>query len=253
MLESLSLKGKVALVTGATKGIGRGIVEGFAKSGADLVVVSRNQEDCEKVAREIESYGANVLPHAADIRKLDSIDELIQATVKKFDKIDILVNNAGAAITKSPESLKEEEWDFIVDLNLKGAFFTAQRIGLYMIKQNFGKIINIGSIFSFVGDANIVAYCASKGGLIQMTRSLALAWAKYNIQVNALAPGYIETELNYEVLNDEKVHKHLMRNTPVRRLGKVDDVVGAAVYLASPASDYMTGQSIVVDGGWTAH
>lgn len=253
MIPSLSLENKVALVTGATKGIGKGIAMGLAQVGADLVIVSRNQQDCERVALEIEEMGRKALPCAADMRNLNSIDNLVDAAVKEYGKIDILINNAGTAVTKPPENMTEEEWDFVLDLNLKGAFFTAQKVGKQMIKQGYGKIINVASIFSYVGDANIVSYCASKGGLLLMTKSLALAWARYNIQVNTVAPGYVETELNSEVLNQEKVFNHLMRNTPARRLGRVDDVVGAVIYLASPASDFMTGQSIVIDGGWTAH
>ena len=253
MLSSLSLEGKVALVTGATKGLGYGMAHGLADAGADLVVVSRSQDDCEKVASEITKKGREAFPQSADMRDLSSIDSLVEKTVQQFGRIDILVNNAGTAITKPPQEITEAEWDFVLDLNLKGAFFAAQRIGKQMIKQNSGKIINVASVFGFVGDGNILAYCASKGGLILMTKSLALAWARYNIQVNAVAPGYIETEMNTEVLNRDNVFKHLMNNTPVKRLGKVEDVVGAVVYMSSPASDYMTGQSIVVDGGWLAH
>lgn len=253
MLTDFSLTGRVAIVTGATKGLGRGIAHGLAEAGAKLVVVSRNQKECDAVALELQEKGASSLAYAADLRNLASIQALVEAVVKQFGRIDILINNAGAAVTKPPEAMTEEEWDFVMDLNLKGAFFTAQQVGSQMIKQQYGKIINIGSIFSFVGDANIVSYCASKGGLVQMTRSLALAWARHNISVNAIAPGYITTELNKETLNEGKVFNHLMKNTPARRLGEVKDVVGAAVFLASSASDYMTGQSIVIDGGWLAH
>lgn len=249
----MTLNGKVALVTGATKGLGYGIAKGFAEAGANLIIVSRKQSECEKVADEITAMGREALPYAADLRSLDSIKELVTAAVNRFQRIDILVNNAGAAVTKPPEAFTEEDWDYVLDLNLKGAFFTSQQIGLQMIKQKSGKIINVASIFGFVGDGNIISYCASKGGVIQMTKSFALAWARHNIQVNAIAPGYINTELNRETLNQEKVHQHLMRNTPARRLGEVSDLVGAAVYLASSASDYMTGQSMIIDGGWTAH
>jgi NAD(P)-dependent dehydrogenase (short-subunit alcohol dehydrogenase family) len=252
LLTDFMLTDKVAIVTGATKGLGLGIAHGLAEAGAKVVVVSRSQADCNKVAEELRKMGAVSLPYAADLRELDSIKGLVEATLDRFGRIDILINNAGVAITKSPESMTVEEWDFVMDLNLKGAFFAAQQVGLQMIKQQCGKIINIGSIFSFVGDGNIVSYCASKGGLMQMTKSLALAWARYNVSVNAIAPGYITTELNMETLNQEKVLSHLMKNTPARRLGEVKDIVGAAVFLASSASDYMTGQSIVLDGGWLA-
>ncbi len=253
MLSSLSLEGKVALVTGATKGLGYGMARGLAQAGADLVVVSRNQDDCERVAAEIEKEGRRALAQATDLRDLSRIDLLVEKVVQEFGSIDILVNNAGAASTGLPEQVTEEEWDFVLDLNLKGAFFTAQRVGKQMIAQRRGKIINVASVFGFVGDTNLVAYCASKGGLLLMTRSLALAWARHNIQVNAVAPGYIETEMNAEALQTEKVFKHIMNKTPAKRLGQVEDVVGAVVFMSSPAADYMTGQSIVVDGGWLAH
>lgn len=250
---NLALEGKVALVTGATKGIGYGIAKGLAEAGANLVIVSRNQQQCEKIAGEIMETGRDALAFAADLRQLASIKAMVEAAVAHFGRIDILLNNAGAAVTKPPEAFSEEDWDFVLDLNLKGAFFTAQQVGLQMIKQKQGKIINIASIFGFVGDGNIVSYCASKGGLILMTRALAMAWARYNIQVNALAPGYIVTEMNKETLSQDKVSQHLIRNIPVRKLGEVSDLVGAVVYMSSSASDYMTGQSIVIDGGWIAH
>lgn len=252
-MDKFSLQGKVAMVTGATKGIGLGISHGLAEAGADIVVVSRNIKECEMVASAIEAKGVSALSFAADLRNLSSIQALVQAAVEKYGRIDILVNNAGAALTKEPEAMTEEDWDFVMDLNLKGAFFTAQQVGIQMIKQQYGKIINVSSIFGFVGDGNVVSYCASKGGLVSITKSLALAWARHNINVNNLAPGYISTNMNKEKLNQEKVFNHLMKNTPMRRLGEVNDVVGAAVFLASPASDYMTGQSIVLDGGWLAH
>lgn len=249
---NFSLLGKVAVVTGSTKGLGLGISHGLAEAGADIVVVSRNYEDCAKVATEIEKKGQSALPVKADVRSLVSIDELIKKVVDRYGRIDILVNNAGTAITKPPEVLTEDEWDDVINVNLKGAFFMAQKAGLQMIKQRHGKIINVGSIFSFVGDANIVAYCTSKGGLLLMTKSLALAWARYNIQVNLIAPGYIETEINKKVLNEDKVFNHIMFQTPARRLGTVRDIVGAIVYLASDATNYMTGQSMIIDGGWVA-
>jgi NAD(P)-dependent dehydrogenase (short-subunit alcohol dehydrogenase family) len=253
VLTEFLLKDKIAIVTGATKGLGRGMAQGLAGAGANVVIVSRNQQECDAVARELQEQGMMSLAYAADLRNLDSIKELVGAVVNHFGRIDILINNAGVAVTKSPEEVTEEEWSFVMDLNLKGAFFTAQQVGLQMIKQQYGKIINIGSIFSFVGDGNVVSYCVSKGGIIQMTKSLALAWARHSINVNVIAPGYIKTELNKETINTEKVFNHLIKNTPLRRLGEVKDIVGAAVFLASAASDYMTGQSIVIDGGWVAH
>lgn len=252
VLMKFSLKGKVAIVSGATKGLGYGMSRALAGAGADLVIVSRNKRDCERVAAEIKDMGRLALPVAADIRDLSMIDTIVNETVNHFKKIDILINNAGAAVTKPPEQMDEGEWDHVVDLNLKGAFFMAQRVGKQMIRQKHGKIINVASAFGFIGDGNLVSYCASKGGLLQMTRSLAVAWARYNIQVNAIAPGYIQTDINKKVLAQEKVLNHLLRKIPARRLGAVDDLLGAVVYMSSPASDYMTGQTVVVDGGMIA-
>lgn len=252
-METFSLRGKVAIVTGATRGLGYAMAKALAKAGADLVVVSRKMNDCEMVAKEIETMGKSALPVTADLRNVSSINTLVEKSINKYHKIDILINNAGAAVTKPPEEIEESEWDFVMDLNLKGAFFMAQKVGKQMIKQRSGKIINIASVFGLVGDGNIISYCASKGGLLQMTRSMALAWARYNILVNAIAPGYIETDINKEVLKQEKVYNYLMRNIPVRRLGTVNDLIGTVVYMSSSATDYMTGQTVVIDGGWLAH
>ncbi|HHV72886.1 MAG TPA: glucose 1-dehydrogenase [Clostridia bacterium] len=251
-IPSMSLKDKVAIVTGSTKGIGKGIAFGLAQAGANVVVVSRHQNDCDRVAAEIAQLGVETLPVAADVTKMKDIENLVNSTLARFGRIDILVNNAGTALTKKAEEITEEDWDRVLDVDLKGVFFCAQAVGKQMIKQKRGKIINIGSILGTVADRQVLPYCVSKGGVAQMTKALALEWAKYNIQVNSLCPGYVITPMNEADLRNEKIASHILRKIPVRRLGEVEDMVGAAIFLASEASNYMTGQSIFVDGGWTA-
>lgn len=251
--SGFDLEGKVALVTGATKGLGYGIAKALATAGANTIVVSRHQNDCERVAAELTELGRKSIPISADVKNVSSIEELVSKALKNFDSIDILVNNAGVAATTFPEDVTEEEWDHVLDINLKGAFFMSQHVGRQMIKQQRGKIINMGSVYSFIGDGGIVSYCASKGGLNVMTKSLALAWARHNINVNMIAPGYVKTEMNKEMLSQDKVFNSIVKNIPVRQLGEVDDITGAVVFLASDAANYMTGQTIVIDGGMTAH
>jgi NAD(P)-dependent dehydrogenase (short-subunit alcohol dehydrogenase family) len=251
-LSSFNLDGKIALVTGSTKGIGYGIAMGLANAGADLIIVSRHQDDCDRVAGEIRDKLCDAVGIATDITKRDQIESLITNAVAKFGRIDILVNNAGTALTKKAEELAEEDFDRVVNLDQRAVFFMSQAVGRLMIKQGGGNIINIASILGLVGDRQVLPYCVAKGGVIQMTRALALEWAKYNIRVNALCPGYVITPMNEADLKNEKIYNHIIKNIPMRRLGRVEDIAGAALYLASDASSYMTGQSLVIDGGWTA-
>jgi len=249
----MDVKGKAAIVTGSTKGIGKGIAKALAKAGANIVVVSRHQDDCDKVAMELKkAYGISTLAIAADITKTEKINELVQKTVEVFGKIDILVNNAGSALTKRAEDLTEEDWDSVVNLDLKAVFFCAQAVGKQMIIQKYGKIINISSILGIVADKQVLPYAVSKGGVLQMTKALALEWAKHNIQVNAICPGYIVTEMNREDLSNAKISSHLLKKIVMRRFGQVEEISDAAIFLASEGSNYMTGQHIVIDGGWCA-
>lgn len=248
----LDVKGKVALVTGSTKGIGYGIALALAEKGADLIITSRHQEDCEKVAETIRGLGRRALPKACNVTKAQTVQELVDAAIKEFGKIDILVNNAGSAITKRAEDLTEEDWNRVLDVDLKGVFLCSIAVGRKMIAQKKGKIINMASILGLVGEKQVLPYCVAKGGVVQMTRALALEWAKHNIQVNALCPGYVMTPMNEAVLKNEKIYNSIVRKIAMRRLGEIEDMVGAVVFLASEASNYMTGQTLVVDGGWTA-
>jgi NAD(P)-dependent dehydrogenase (short-subunit alcohol dehydrogenase family) len=252
-MSIFDLTGKVAVVTGATRGIGYGIALGLAQAGADLVVVSRNQADCDRVVQEIQNMGRRAIGVATDVTQNDQVRRLVEVAVTKFSKIDILVNNAGTAITKKAEELTEEDFDRVVNVDQRAAFFVAQAVGLQMIKQGEGgRIINIASILGLVGERQVLPYCVAKGGLIQMTRALALEWAKYNITVNALCPGYVLTPMNEAVLKDEKIYSSIISKIPMRRLGEIEEMVGAVVFMASDAASYMTGQCLVIDGGWTA-
>jgi len=252
-LPAFNLSGKVAVVTGSTKGIGYGIAKGLAQAGATVVVTSRHQADCDQVAAEIAGeYGVPTLAVAADVTNLGQIDELMERARLAFGRIDILVNNAGSAITKRAEELTEADWDRVTNVDQKAVFFVAQAAGKQMIAQGGGKIINVASIMGVVGDKQILPYCVAKGGVIQMTKALALEWAKYNIQVNSLCPGYVITPMNEADMQQEKIRDHILKSTPMRRFGEIEDMTGPAVFLASAASNYMTGQALIVDGGWTA-
>ena len=252
MENRYSLDGKVALITGSTRGIGYALARALAEAGADIIISSRSQKDCNQVARELrDKTGEKVLPVEADISKLEEITNLKDAAINEYGAIDILVNNAGVALTRKAEDISEEEWDKVLNINLKGAFFCAQTIGKEMIKREKGKIINISSIFGQIAEKMIAPYCAAKGGINQLTKALALEWARYNIQVNAICPGYIKTSLNKKELENEKFYNHIIAKIPARRLGSPEDIEEAAVFLASSASDYMTGHMLTIDGGWT--
>ncbi len=249
----IDVKGKICVVTGSTKGIGKGIAEALAENGGTVVICSRKQNECDAVAAEIrEKYGVDAIGVSADITKTEAIENLFNTVMEKYGRVDVLVNNAGSAITKRAEDLTEEDFDHVLALDLRAVFFCSQAAGKIMIKQKSGKIISIASVLGVVADKQVLPYCVAKGGVLQMTRALALEWAKYNIQVNAICPGYVITELNRKELTDEKIGGGLLRKTAMRRFGEVEEIAGAAVYLASDASSYTTGEPIIVDGGWCA-
>lgn len=246
---SLDLTGKVAIVTGDTKGLGYGMAIKLANHGADIVVVSRTPEDCDRVAAEIEGMDRKALACPTDVSKKDQVDNLVKCTMEKFGKIDILVNNAGVGITKLSTKVTEEEWDKVVDIDLKGVFLVAQAVSRVMINQNAGNIINIASLGGIISSSRLVPYMAAKAGVIHMTKGLAVEWAKYNIRVNGVAPGYVRTPMTEEVVNNEKVYKALTGLTPMKRLGTVDEIANVVMFLASDASSYITGETIIADGG----
>jgi gluconate 5-dehydrogenase len=252
-VDPFDLSGKVALVTGATRGIGNGIAQALAGRGADLIVTSRSQEDCDAAAAELGGIGCRVLGRACSVTDGAGIESLVGEIVDTFGRIDILVNNAGTASRKPAEELTEEDWDRVIDVDLKGVFLTSIAVGRRMIAQSSGKMVNIASMLGLVGDRQLLPYCVAKGGVIQMTRALAVEWAKYNIRVNALCPGYVMTAMNERTLTtDEAVLRYILNRTPMGRLGTINELTSAVEFLASDASSYMTGQVLVIDGGWTA-
>jgi len=253
-MNMFQLTGKTAIVTGASRGIGKAIAKGFAQAGANLVLVSRNITALEEVAKEIKTFGREVLPIAADIGNPEEIQKAIDQTLKVFPRIDILVNNAGISpILKKAEEVTLREWEEIVRTNLTGTFLFCQGVGKVMIQRGGGKIINIVSVGGVVGFPRQIAYCATKGGILQLTKVLAIEWARHNIQVNAIGPAYLETELTKGMRESQVISENLLQRTPMGRFGKPEEVVGAAIYLASNTSSYVTGQTLFVDGGWLAY
>ncbi len=244
------LKGKVALITGSTKGLGYDMAKAVAAQGADVVIVSRHMDECEKVAGELgKEYGVTAYPHVCDVSKTESVQTLVADVVAKFGRIDILVNNAGIAITKKIQFITDEEWDKVLDVNLKGVFIVSREVGNQMIKQNSGSIVNVASEAGLKAENGIMPYCASKAGVIQMTRCCAYEWARYNIRVNAVAPAYVETDINKDVIHNEKFSAGILGRTPMRRFGVPKEVAAAVVFLASDEASYITGETVVIDGG----
>jgi len=252
----MDLKGKVAVITGSRRGIGRAIAEAMAKAGANVVISDIDQTDCEKTAQEIkEKYGQDTLAVKTDVAKKEEVDNLIRKTVDKFGKIDILVNNAGIAPFKPFIDLTEEDWDKVLDINLKGCFLCAQAAAKEMIKNKYGKIINIASVAMGqmgIGFPNLAHYCASKGGIAGLTEELTLELTPQGINVNAIAPGVIETPMTKNLLTDETTKKGILARLPKGRLGQPEDIANAAVFLASDDADYICGAVLVIDGGWLA-
>lgn len=246
-----SLTNRVAIVTGASKGLGYGTALALANAGAHVVVTSRAQERVEPVAKEIRQMGRQALPLAMEVRSLESIDAMVEATLDHFGQIDILVNNAGINIPEPALDVTEEHWDRLMDINLKGLFFCAQQVGRVMVDQGQGKIINIGSQMGFVGGALRAAYCSSKGGVVQLTKALAIEWAQHGVNVNGVAPTFLRTPFTAPMFEDEQFYQEVVGNILFGRLGEVEDVLGAVIFLASSAADLITGHTILVDGGWT--
>ncbi len=251
ILEKFNLKGKSGIITGAGSGIGKGIATGLVQAGAELVIAGRNLEKLEAAAEEMRQFGGPVIPAQADISKMEDIKGLVDRAVKEFEKIDFLFNNAGIIRRNPSEDFLEKDWDEVIDINLKGPFFLAQAVARVMISQERkGKIINTSSLIAVQGGKRVPAYAASKGGLAQVTKSMANDWAKYDILVNAIGPGWVSTELTEPLRQDKERFTEITGRIPLGRWADPEDLAGAAVFLASDASDYITGQTIFVDGGW---
>lgn len=251
-IEIFGLEGKVALVTGASRGLGKTMALALAEAGADVVVVSRSPADLELTAAEIRGRGRRALVVKTDVTRAGEVEGLAARALEEFGHIDILINNSGISGEKEFLKLSEGEWDEVLDINLKGVFLCTQVVGRHMVERRRGKVINMASAAALVGVSHLAAYCASKGGVLQLTRALALEWAKYNIQVNAICPGYIATPLNEAFAATEAGQQFIRRAVPMRRMGRPDDLAGIAIYLASEASNYVTGAAFVLDGGQTA-
>ena len=250
-MNPFDLSGRVAVVTGGNGGIGLGMAEGLAAAGATIVVAARNREKSAAAVASLAVSGAPAAFIALDVADPASCRALVHETIERFGRLDILVNNAGMSVRKPPQDLAVEEWHQVLDTNLTGALVCCQAAYPQMKQQGHGKIINIGSMFALFGAAYAVAYAASKGGLVQLTKSLATAWAPDNIQVNAVLPGWIDTELTRDARRQvEGLHERVLRRTPAGRWGAPDDLAGIAVFLAAPASDFVTGAAIPVDGGF---
>ena len=250
----MRLKRQAAIVTGASRGIGRAIALALAKEGADVVVnYSSSAKEAEKVAQEIRELGQRSIVIKADVADKTAVENMVNETVKQFGKIDILVNNAGMAIVGASEKLEENVWRRGIDVMLTGTFFCSQAAGKEMIKRKSGKIINIASINGIVAFPERASYCAAKAGVMALTKVLASEWARYNINVNAVAPGYVVTDLVTNLAAEGTLDvSELAGRTPNGRLAEGEDVANTVVFLASEAASYVTGATIMVDGGWTA-
>ncbi|MBE0569309.1 MAG: glucose 1-dehydrogenase [Deltaproteobacteria bacterium] len=246
-----NLNGKVAMVTGAGRGLGAEFARALAAYGADVIVADRTLAEAEQTTAAVQAIGRRALPVQANLASVSEIQAMVAKAVGEFGRIDILVNNAGVNITQYAVDVTEAAWDTVLDVNLKAVFFCSQAVGKVMIGQKGGKIINVSSQAGAVAIPQRAAYCASKGGVNQLTRLLALEWARHNINVNAVAPTFLETPLTKPMFQNEEFHRYVLGSIPLGRIGKPSDVTGAVVFLASPAAELVTGHVLHVDGGWT--
>ena len=250
--QLLSLEGKTAVVTGGTSGIGRAISLGLADAGADVVATARRQNEVDQTAAEVEARGRRTVRIASDVCNRATLETLLAAVLRSLGKVDILINCAGRIKRAPTVDFPEEEWTSILDTNLTGTLRACQVFGPHMLGRGYGRIINISSLNSFVALSEVAAYAASKAGVASLTRSLAVEWSKKGVTVNAIAPGVFRTDLNAQLLDSTPRGQELLMRTPMGRFGKTEELIGAAVFLASDAASFVTGQTLVVDGGFLA-
>ena len=251
--QLFDVSGRVAVITGGSVGLGRQMAEALAEAGGNLVLCARKKERCEQTAAELQRFGVKILPLGCDVRKADDIHSVVDRAVSEFGRIDILFNNAGTSWGAPVQEMKLEHWNKVLETNLTGTFLFSQAAGKHMIRQKRGKIINIASVAGLQGappELQAIGYHASKGGVISFTRDLARKWGMYNIQVNAIAPGWFPTQMSQVVIENHK--DEFLKRIPLGRFGSDHDLKGAALFLASDASAYVTGHVLVVDGGQTA-
>ena len=249
ILHKFSLSGKTAIVTGASRGLGRAMALGLAQAGANIVIT--DVLDTKKTVKEIEALGVKAMGLKVDVTKVKDIDSMVKKTMQKFKKIDILINNAGIYFATPVASMAEKEWDKIISVNLKGNLLCARAVGKEMIKQKSGAIVNIASVAGIMAFAQSAAYNSSKAAIIMLTKTLAAEWAKDGIRVNVICPGVFATDMTKGLLTDKGFQTMIKTKVPMARYGTPDELMGAALYLASDASSYTTGLALVVDGGWT--
>ena len=254
ILDLFKLTGKTAIVTGGARGLGAQIAQGFAEAGANVVICSRKLEACQEMAEKLKEFGVDSLAFACDITNQEDIKKVVSETYEHFGSIDILVNNSGATWGAPVVDMPFEAWQKVINVNINGTFLMSQEVGKVMIKQNSGKIINIASVAGFGGTdpryMDTIGYNTSKGAVMTFTKDLAVKWGQYNINVNALAPGFFPTKMSQGLLHAGK--DKILEGTPLNRLGNEDDLRGAALFLASKASDYVSGDILAVDGGANA-
>jgi 2-dehydro-3-deoxy-D-gluconate 5-dehydrogenase len=251
-MSIFDLKNRVAFITGGNGGIGLGMAEGLAAAGASIVIAGRNKTKAQSALSELRSLGSQAEFVNLDVLKEESCHQAIRQTVDRFGRLDILVNNAGTTIRKPPESLTAREWHTVMDTNLTSAFLCSQAAYPHMVHAGGGKIINIGSMMSVLAASYALPYGASKGGIVQLARSLAVAWAKDNIQVNTILPGWVDTELTRKAREQVPgLNERVLARTPAQRWGSPSDFAGVAIFLAAPASNFVTGAVIAVDGGYS--